>query len=293
MDRIKITVCQKNPLSHNDFFYFLWSFMKEESSIYKPDFLIFPEYYLTDVIDGERPFTNPYLHAAAIVAKKYECYIILGSIKEKFNNKWYNTTFIIGPGGELITRYRKQRPWRSEKVNPGNVTGIFETKFGKIGILICYDGDQENHDLMLKLLAEKPRFVFIPIDMAIPSYYDTKDLKLGIWKTAIKNVSKRFFPLACKYDVTFIRADYAYQNREHDDETEQIHIHYGASIIIKPYQMLPAPTWYDCCYSTFVEEKMYKSEVANYAVDLNDDTSLDEYYSFIDDLDPTKKIFKG
>lgn len=283
MDRIKISVCQKPHLSYNDFFYFLWSFMKNESLTYKPDFLIFPEYYLEDPVDGERPFTNPYIQAASTVAQKYECYIFLGSIRERFQEEWFNTTYIIGPGGDVVARYRKQRPWKSENVSSGNQTGIFDTKFGKVGILICFDGDIENNELMEELLRQKPRFVFIPIDMSIPNYLDSPEITIPIWQTAIKNVSKRFFPLACKYEVTFVRADFAYPNNSKNKT-----INYGASIIIKPYQVLPAPTWSDCCFSTFVEEKMYKSAITQYASDLDDDITQEEYYAFIDSINPSQ-----
>ena len=119
--------------------------------------------------------------------------------------------------------------------------------------------------------------------MAIPSYYHDDDLRLATWKNAIRNVSMRFFPLSCKYDVTFIRADFPYLVNSKEKT-----INYGSSIIIKPYQIFTAPNWNDCCFSTFVEDKMYKSEVGKFAVDLDADISLEKYYAFIDDLTPNQ-----
>jgi len=34
-------------------------------------------------------------------------YILAGSIIEKENNRFYNTTFLIGPSGEILGKYRK------------------------------------------------------------------------------------------------------------------------------------------------------------------------------------------
>jgi predicted amidohydrolase len=59
----------------------------------------------------------------------------------------YNSAFLIGRDGEIIGTYRKTHPWPGENVygtgwvEPGTEAVPFETDLGKIGIIICYDGD--------------------------------------------------------------------------------------------------------------------------------------------------------
>jgi predicted amidohydrolase len=67
---------------------------------------------------------------------------ITGSLYERFEGYFYNTMFMVGNDGSL-QYYRKRNPtcqettvWRRSDV-PG--PGIFETPFGRIGGVICFD----------------------------------------------------------------------------------------------------------------------------------------------------------
>lgn len=59
----------------------------------------------------------------------------------------YNSSALIGPDGEIIGVYRKTHPFPTERVEGGGWTTagteapVFDTALGKIGMLICYDGD--------------------------------------------------------------------------------------------------------------------------------------------------------
>jgi predicted amidohydrolase len=55
----------------------------------------------------------------------------------------YNTSALIGPDGTLIGKYRKVALPRTEiefGVAPGDEYPVFDTRLGKIGMMICYDG---------------------------------------------------------------------------------------------------------------------------------------------------------
>jgi len=57
------------------------------------------------------------------------------------NNKLYNSAFLIDNNGKIIYTYNKVNLWineRREKVN-GRKNKVVKTKFGKIGIIICWD----------------------------------------------------------------------------------------------------------------------------------------------------------
>lgn len=59
----------------------------------------------------------------------------------------YNSSALIGPDGEIIGVYRKTHPFPTERIEgggwttPGTEAPVFDTDLGKIGMIICYDGD--------------------------------------------------------------------------------------------------------------------------------------------------------
>lgn len=80
-------------------------------------------------------------------AQEFNCYICF-PIYEKgsTDNIVYNSAALIGPEG-LLGVYRKTHPFPTERLEgggwttPGTEACCIDTPIGKIGILICYDGD--------------------------------------------------------------------------------------------------------------------------------------------------------
>ena len=74
-------------------------------------------------------------------AKKYNKWLIPGSVYEKYSNKIYNSTPVLSPSGKLLGVYRKRYPWSPyEKTSPGQTPFTFKIKgVGTIGLMICYD----------------------------------------------------------------------------------------------------------------------------------------------------------
>src|SRR5262249_16425265 len=76
------------------------------------------------------------------LAQKHALHIVL-SLYEREDDAVYNTAVLLGPEGDLIGKYRKvclphlEIEWG---VTPGKEYPVFETKLGKIGMMICYDG---------------------------------------------------------------------------------------------------------------------------------------------------------
>jgi predicted amidohydrolase len=76
------------------------------------------------------------------LAKQYAVHIVAGLV-ERDAPLMYNTAVLIGPDGELIGKYRKVALPRTEieaGVAPGHEYPVFDTKLGKIGMMVCYDG---------------------------------------------------------------------------------------------------------------------------------------------------------
>jgi predicted amidohydrolase len=65
------------------------------------------------------------------------------SLNERDGHLIYNAAVLLGPDGKLIGKYRKVCLPRSEiddGVAPGSDYPVFDTRFGKVGMMICYDG---------------------------------------------------------------------------------------------------------------------------------------------------------
>ena len=76
------------------------------------------------------------------LAKEHNLYIVAG-LNERDRHLMYNVAVLIGPDGKLVGKYRKVCIPRSEIVAgiaPGDEYPVFETRFGKVGMMVCYDG---------------------------------------------------------------------------------------------------------------------------------------------------------
>jgi predicted amidohydrolase len=76
------------------------------------------------------------------LAAMHKLHIAL-SLYERDGHLVYNTAVLLGPDGRLIGKYRKTCLPHSEVesgVAPGSDYPVFETKFGKVGLMVCYDG---------------------------------------------------------------------------------------------------------------------------------------------------------
>lgn len=93
----------------------------------------------------EAPF--PSVQLMAEYAKKYEMVIVVPIYEKVMAGVFYNTSFVVDADGTVLGGYRKQH---IPQVNPGFYekfyfkpgTGgypVFETRYAKVGVYICYD----------------------------------------------------------------------------------------------------------------------------------------------------------
>ena len=76
------------------------------------------------------------------LARKHNLHIVL-SLYERAGHLIYNTAVLLGPDGRLIGKYRKVCLPHGEVekgIAPGKDYPVFDTAFGKVGLMICYDG---------------------------------------------------------------------------------------------------------------------------------------------------------
>lgn len=118
-----------------------------EAARQKADLIVLPEtltYYGTGKRMDEcaEPVPGPSTAYFGKLAREHDCYIVAGLI-ERDGATLYNTAALIGPDGRLVGKYRKVSLPRGEVeagITPGRDYPVFDTRFGKVGMMICYDG---------------------------------------------------------------------------------------------------------------------------------------------------------
>ena len=118
-----------------------------EAARQRADLIVLPEtltYYglRRGYVDVAEPIPGPSTAYFGELARRHNLYIVAGLI-ERDGHLIYNVAVLLGPDGKLAGKYRKVTLPRGEiegGIAPGNEYPIFETRFGKLGIMICYDG---------------------------------------------------------------------------------------------------------------------------------------------------------
>lgn len=112
----------------------------------KADLIVFPE----DCVTGPVMKNSNYVdHQKRLIkhfqkiAIQYKIDLVPGSWMEADprTKGWYNTTYYIDRTGKIKGDYRKNHLWLSERsfLTPGQQISTFNTRFGKIGLVICWD----------------------------------------------------------------------------------------------------------------------------------------------------------
>lgn len=87
------------------------------------------------------PIPGPSLQFLAEQARKHRFYLVT-SIFEQDGKLIYNTAVLLGRDGSLVGKYRKVCIPQEEidgGVTPGEQYPVFDTDFGRVGMMICWD----------------------------------------------------------------------------------------------------------------------------------------------------------
>src|SRR5262245_4566503 len=80
-----------------------------------------------------------YYRRLADLAASLKIHLVAGML-EADGEARYNTAVLIGPDGKLIGKYRKQKlGHESGRNTAGTASPVFETPYGRLGIMICAD----------------------------------------------------------------------------------------------------------------------------------------------------------
>ena len=106
--------------------------------------IVFPEDFITGPVRGKKEFVDfksKYRNHFQNLARKYKIDIVAGSWIEGRRTGRYNTCYYIDSGGKARGTYRKINLWLTERwyLAHGNKICVFNTKYGKAGLAICWD----------------------------------------------------------------------------------------------------------------------------------------------------------
>jgi predicted amidohydrolase len=117
-----------------------------EASESKADIIVFPEDFLSGGLNDDEivklaDSEGKYRKIFQALAKKYKIDIVAGSIIERNRIGNFNVCYYIDSTGKIKGKYRKINLWLTERkrVVPGTEIAVFNTKFGKVGLAICWD----------------------------------------------------------------------------------------------------------------------------------------------------------
>ena len=150
-------------------------FYVEAASGYNGDFVLFPEFINASLLEHYQnlnaknsiielsKLSNEFKNKFCELSRKYSINIISGSMPAMVENKLRNTGYFCAADGDC-NYYEKIHVTPDEKETWGFEGGskieVYESEFGNIGILICYDIEFPE---LSRILAEKRiKILFVP-----------------------------------------------------------------------------------------------------------------------------------
>lgn len=120
--------------------------LAKNSAAQKPDIICFPEGATVcgtgkSYAEVAESIPGPSTERLGALAKELNSYIVAG-IYERSGKIVYNTSVLVERDGKLVGKYRKTHLPREEweaGITPGDEYPVFETEFGKVGMMICWD----------------------------------------------------------------------------------------------------------------------------------------------------------
>lgn len=160
-------------------------------SSYRCDVALFPEFFNAPLmglsqhrnsVDSVRflaEFTPKIIEEISKLAVSYNINIVAGSMPIIKNDELYNVAYLCKRDGRIEAQY-KLHPTPHEKkewsMQGGNNLSVFDTDFGRIGILICYDVEFPE---LGRILSEKDMQILL-----VPFWTDTKNGYLRVRRCA-------------------------------------------------------------------------------------------------------------
>ena len=156
---------------------------------------LFTSLYFCDVEDYENfklaePVPGPSTDILSAVAKEAGVVVIASLFEKRAQGLYHNTTAVLDADGSYLGKYRKMHipddPAYFEKFyfTPGDLGyKMFETKYGKIGVLICWDQWYPEASRLTALMGAEILFYPTAIGWATSQDEATNTEQYNAWQT--------------------------------------------------------------------------------------------------------------
>ena len=156
---------------------------------------LFTSLYFCDVEDYENfklaePIPGPSTDTLSTVAKEAGVVVIASLFEKRAQGLYHNTTAVIDADGTYLGKYRKMHipddPAYFEKFyfTPGDLGyKVFKTKFGTIGVLICWDQWYPEAARLTALMGAEILFYPTAIGWATSQDESTNNEQYNAWQT--------------------------------------------------------------------------------------------------------------
>lgn len=177
MEKIKIAVIQMSTVADKMENVRTVKTYLEKIKDENPDFVILPEMFCCPYQTENFPIYaekegGPVWQQLSGYAKQYGIYLIGGSMPEKdAEGNVYNTSYIFDREGKQIGKHRKvhlfdidvkggQTFKESDTLTAGDSDTVFDTEFGKIGVMLCFD--IRFPELSRMMVNDGAKVIFVP-----------------------------------------------------------------------------------------------------------------------------------
>lgn len=114
------------------------------------DLVIMPEIWNIGFMSFDRYHSEaedrrgPTLTAMTAMAREVNAFLHTGSFVEKDNGRFFNSSYLLSPDGEILANYRKIHLFgynsrETQLLSPGGRVVVASTPLGKIGLATCFD----------------------------------------------------------------------------------------------------------------------------------------------------------
>ena len=141
-----------------------------EAAAQKADIVCLPEGITVCGLSPKRSYADvaeavpgPSTEFLGKAAAEHKVYVVAG-VYERDGKAVYNTAVLIGRDGKLVGKYRKVCLPREEiegGITPGSDYPVFDTDFGRVGMMICWD--VHFPEVARALSAKGAEVIFMPI----------------------------------------------------------------------------------------------------------------------------------
>lgn len=225
-----------------------------------PDLVITPEHWISSGSCTVPPSQHSEVMEIARVLSRYHCYGFIGmtlveNVTNSKNSKSFsveyqrfNVVTVINPKGQVLGVYKKRHPTAHETaLSIGDRVGIFDTIYGRIAVLICFDIESEN--ILQETLLYQPKIIVNPTFIGGGGLFDSnlnltpQDAERSRYfqiKTSLEAFGRNFEKTCVDSRVTIIRCDTAVMSGGR-----------GTHQLMTPYSTIYPPSFYrnmDFCF---------------------------------------------